>query len=278
MQLQMGSIQSIVRSRDFTDKLSDDKVIREHGNSYANEYRSPSQKARVLTESWVRAEVYCPACFHKIDQAPNNQPVLDFFCSSCGEGYELKSKKSALGAKIVDGAYATMIERLQSKDQPNFFLLRYSAIENSVIDFFVIPKHFMAVDIIEKRKPLPSSARRHGWVGCNILLRRIPQSGRIAYVKDRNILPPSEVRNNWEKTLFLRDKDCLPQKSWILDTMSCIERLDKRFSLKQMYEFADHLRALHPGNSHVKEKIRQQLQVLRDRGYIRFLGDGTYER
>jgi len=33
---------------------------------------------------------------------------------------------------------------------------------------------------------------------------------------------------------------------------------------------------LHPGNHHVREKIRQRLQVLRDLGLLEFHGDGHY--
>jgi hypothetical protein len=34
----------------------------------------------------------------------------------------------------------------------------------------------------------------------------------------------------------------------------------------------------YPSNSHVRAKVRQQLQVLRDRGLVEFLGGGTYRR
>jgi len=33
---------------------------------------------------------------------------------------------------------------------------------------------------------------------------------------------------------------------------------------------------LHPNNAHVRDKIRQQLQVLRDLGLLEFLGSGSY--
>jgi hypothetical protein len=36
------------------------------------------------------------------------------------------------------------------------------------------------------------------------------------------------------------------------------------------------LEDLHPANRHVRDKIRQQLQVLRDLGLIEFLGRGGY--
>jgi type II restriction enzyme len=34
--------------------------------------------------------------------------------------------------------------------------------------------------------------------------------------------------------------------------------------------------ALHPKNRHIHDKIRQQLQILRDMKLIRFLGGGEY--
>ena len=43
-------------------------------------YKSASQKARILTEHWVDESVFCPNCgCSKIDKYPNNQPVADFF-------------------------------------------------------------------------------------------------------------------------------------------------------------------------------------------------------
>jgi type II restriction enzyme len=36
------------------------------------------------------------------------------------------------------------------------------------------------------------------------------------------------------------------------------------------------LSSKYPGNRHVRPKIRQQLQVLRDSGYLEFLSKGTY--
>ena len=134
----------------------------------ATNYTSASQKARVLTEHWVDNSIFCPSCGQmSIDKYPNNQPVADFYCSNCREEYELKSKHSAIGTKIVDGAYRTMLERLSSSNNPNFFLLKYDLENLEVSDFLVISKHFFIPEIIEERKPLSTTARRAGWVGCN---------------------------------------------------------------------------------------------------------------
>ena len=48
------------------------------------------------------------------------------------------------------------------------------------------------------------------------------------------------------------------------------------FALQDVYAFAAHLEKLHPDNRHVPDKIRQQLQVLRDLGFVEFLGRGRY--
>jgi len=50
----------------------------------------------------------------------------------------------------------------------------------------------------------------------------------------------------------------------------------KQFSVLDAYSLEPELSKLHPANQHVRPKIRQQLQVLRDLGLLEFLGDGHY--
>jgi len=58
----------------------------------------------------------------------------------------------------------------------------------------------------------------------------------------------------------------------------CVERLNKtNFSLDDVYRFEQELSRMHPDNRHVKDKIRQQLQVLRDKGYLEFTSAGNYQ-
>ena len=119
-----------------------------------NKYHSKSQIARVLTENWVKQNMFCPICgFYKINHLKNNLPVADFCCPHCGAQYELKSKRGKLGEKVVDGAYQTMVERITSFDNPNFFFMSYSMNNFCVTDFILIPKHFFIPEIIERRNP-----------------------------------------------------------------------------------------------------------------------------
>lgn len=250
----------------------------EFDRSLANQYRSPSQKARVLTEGWVKKEIYCPNCgYVRLEQYSNSKPVADFFCKSCSEDFELKSKKTAFGLKVVDGEYDVMISRLADIKNPNFFLLNYEPQTYQVLNFFVIPKHFFVPDIIERRMPLSRNAERAGWVGCNILLNMIPKVGRIYLVKDKQVESKDKVQAVWQKTLFLREKKKAESKGWLLDIMRCIELFGKtEFKLTDIYKYESMLAQQHPGNKHIKDKIRQQLQLLRDRNFIQFIGRGEY--
>jgi type II restriction enzyme len=246
--------------------------------SLAMQYKSPSQKVRVLTEGWVEREAYCPSCGNTyLTKYSNNKPVADFSCKRCNEDFELKSKRNSIGTKIVDGAYQTMLRRLTEAHNPNFFVLSYDLLSYQVLNFFVIPKHFFISRIIERRKALSVGAQRAGWVGCNILLGSIPEAGRIFIIKDKNIEPKASVCAAWQKTLFLREEKKAEFRGWILDIMRCIELIRKsEFTLADIYRFEPILAKQYPGNRHIKDKIRQQLQILRDRNYIKFIGRGQY--
>src|SRR5687768_6950455 len=65
---------------------------------------------------------------------------------------------------------------------------------------------------------------------------------------------------------------------WREDVVEVVSRLPPRFRLEDAYRFTPQLHERHPENNHLREKIRQVLQQLRDEGKLRFLdNDGTYE-
>jgi len=247
--------------------------------SLAKNYKSPSQIIRILTEDWVNNNAYCPNCGNiTLSESRNNKPVSDFICPDCKEVYELKSKKDKFGKKIVNGAYSTMIERLLDNNNPNFFLLNYDSLNLKVLNLFVIPKHFFIPEIIEKRKALSQTARRAGWIGCNILLESIPNTGKIFFIRNCRAESKDRVLSEWKRTLFLKEEKVTSAKGWLLDIMKCIEKLDdKTFTLDNIYAFENILQKKHPDNKHIKDKIRQQLQILRDKGYIKFVRRGHYQ-
>lgn len=240
-------------------------------------YTSQSQRIRVLTEFWVNQSAFCPNCGSILNRFENNKPVADFYCKNCSEEYELKSKSGAIGKKIVDGAYDTMIQRLQSENNPNFFFLTYDKSTLQIKNFLSIPKYFFVPSIIEKRKALSPTARRAGWIGCNIDLSNIPEIGKIFYVQNGLVKSKNEVLEKWNKTEFVKETHDIKSKGWLLDVLNCVERIKKQeFSLDDVYAFEKYLQANHPENHNVKAKIRQQLQFLRDKNIIEFIGRGQY--
>lgn len=69
-------------------------------------------------------------------------------------------------------------------------------------------------------------------------------------------------------------------KGWLQDVLDCVNEIcEKTFTLDDIYKYEEHLHELHPQNNHIKDKIRQQLQELRDMGKIEFVNDnGTYRK
>ncbi len=240
-------------------------------------YKSATQKARVISEAWVEGNAYCCLCGGSLLRAHNNARVLDLMCIQCNGGFELKSTRGAFSSKVPDGAFKSMMGRLANISSPNFFFLTYDGRTSYVTNFFAIPTYFLDASVIEKRLPLGPHARRAGWVGCNIVLSRIPEAGKIFYVRDGEIFQRSTVMDTWRRTTFLRRESSLETRGWVLETLRCIQSLNAReFTLRQMYEFESQLKRRFPRNNFIRAKIRQQLQVLRDAGLISFEGRGRY--
>jgi len=67
-------------------------------------------------------------------------------------------------------------------------------------------------------------------------------------------------------------------RGWLMDVLLLVRSLRVReFTNTSLYAHTAHLQRLHPGNRHVKEKIRQQLQYLRDLGLITALDRGRWQ-
>lgn len=227
----------------------------------------------------MKHNAFCPSCGNdELNQFSNNSPVADFLCKTCQSEYELKSKKDSFTTRIVDGAYNSMIERINSENNPHFFFLNYSSKTLEVNNFLVIPKHYFINDIIEKRKPLSAVARRAGWIGCNILLQNIPNSGKIFFIKNGELIKKQSVIETWSKTAFLANQK-KESRGWTIEVLKVIDEIPyQEFKLSDVYMFESHFKNKFPNNNFIKDKIRQQLQVLRDKGILQFKGNGVYRK
>ena len=110
-----------------------------------------------------------------------NTVATDFICDLCGHRYELKTFLSRPRKSLVDGAYASLLARINSSTAPTLCLLERNQFWN-ISSLTAIHSSFLTESALEKRKPLSQHARRAGWVGCNIRLDRIPPDGEIAVI------------------------------------------------------------------------------------------------
>ena len=240
-------------------------------------YKSGSQRARVSTEPWAEANLYCPACESpKINSLPTGTHAADFNCPVCASRYQLKSQRTKFGARLLDGAYAAMQRAIMNDQTPNLLLLHYKFPQLTVENVFLIPHFAFSMSCVERRNALSTTARRAGYIGCYFLLNRIPSDARIQIVQDGRPTSSSDVRRAYKKLRPLENLN-VKKRGWTLDVLNIVKSLNKtEFELKEVYEREDLLSKLHPDNAHIKPKIRQQLQELRDMKLVKFLGDGHY--
>lgn len=251
-----------------------------HLHSARQIFGSASQNARLLSEGWAHENMYCPNCgANRLEQLTPGQPVADFRCTCCGDEFELKCQKRPFGRTVVNGAYRTLVARLEQMSSPHLMLMVYESKDLVVQKFHVIPRRFFTPSVVQRRKPLAASARRAGWVGSNILLSRIPQDGLIPVVDNGRVVDKKDVLAQWKRTAFLERETSLAARGWLVDVMAVVDRIDAAtFTLNDVYAYEEHLSRLYPENMNVRAKIRQQLQVLRDSGYLEFLGGGLYRK
>jgi type II restriction enzyme len=124
-------------------------------------YKSPSQIARVVTEHWVRDNMYCPSCDSEhLSSMGTGTRVYDFFCDSCDEKYQLKSQSTPFRRRVLDAAYDPMVDAIKNNKVPTFLFLGYKRDLWKVRELFIVPAHFITLTAIEERKPLRPTARR----------------------------------------------------------------------------------------------------------------------
>ena len=245
--------------------------------SCAGGLKSQCQVARRVTEGWAHANLFCAACdSNSVRSLPRNSQAADFACASCSASFELKASRVWSERKIPDAGYHAMMRALTSDSVPNLLVMQYTP-DWRVHNLIIVPSFFFTSAAIEKRKPLSATARRAGWVGCNILLAEIADVGKIKVVANGESRDASEVRTQYAAVRPLATLD-VQARGWTLDVLRLVKRLGRRrFSIADAYSFAPELSSLHPNNMNVRPKIRQQLQVLRDMGFLRFLKRGEYE-
>jgi type II restriction enzyme len=240
-------------------------------------WKSKARLAGHATELWAERNLYCPNCNSPhLKPWPTNTPAIDFNCPNCESLFQLKAQSGPYSRRINDAAYSSMVRAIMENRTPNLYALHYHLSEWTVANVILIPSFAFPLSAIEKRKPLSPTADRAGWIGCNILLHSIPADARIQIVSDGKPVSPATVRAQYARIRPLAKLDA-KQRGWTLDVLNVVRSVGKpEFDLAEVYQSEEKLAKLHPANRHVRDKIRQQLQVLRDLGILEFLGGGRY--
>lgn len=240
-------------------------------------YKSASQRARVITELWGENNLYCANCTSPtLTRCPPNTQATDFVCPECLSPFQLKSQASKFSRRIVDAGYEAMRRAVVENRVPNLIALHYDATNWRIMNAILVPRFAFSMSLVEKRPPLSLTARRAGWVGCNILLCNIPDDAKIVLVREGVPSTPHAVRRKYRllKPLVSLNPEL---RGWTLDVLRIARSLKTGlFSLEDVYAHENQLRDLHPSNRHIRPKIRQQLQRLRDLNIIEFVGGGKY--
>lgn len=244
--------------------------------SLAANYHSESQRARVLSEGWFAKNAYCLACdADEVKQTKANTGATDFVCPKCSHRYELKAFRGKQPKALNDGAFSTLMGQIRSGTAPTLCLLQRTP-EWTIRGLDAVHSSFVLPDAVVARKPLSKSAERSDWVGCTIRLDRIDASSHVGVILDGVVFPVEQVRRSFQRFLPLAKKS-VEQRGWTLLTLRMVRALGvKEFSLADVYELESQFGAAYPNNRHVRDKIRQQLQILRDLGLLVFEGRGEY--
>lgn len=118
----------------------------------------------------------------------------------------------------------------------------------------ITAEHLMTVESIIKKLPPPEYR-----IG-DFSFASEPE--RNLDILQTNLSPILESLSGWRRAIF-----------------ECADRIsDDVFTLRDLEKFEADLSRQFPRNRHIPEKIRQQLQQLRDLGLIEFLGAGKYRK
>lgn len=242
-----------------------------------NHLRRNTQRARVISEAWFGAEGYCLNCSSgRVAATVAGTEFRDFECPACGQPYELKSSARAHTSVVQDGGFDSMMRRIRAEEAPALMLMHYSAGWQVQRLVAVHPVFLTSIVVRKRAKPhiRPKSGAEY-WM-CDLDLTRIPADGKIAVVTGADAVDPAAVRAAFAASKRFAEVP-VAKRGWTGLVLDAVRKIGKtEFTLAEVYAHEAAQHAAYPGNSHVRDKMRQQLQVLRDLGYLEFAGRGQY--
>ncbi len=222
----------------------------------------------VSASDWVESEVYCAVCgsasIERLDGA-------DFRCPACREEFRLKSARGAIGDKVAENAYISTLKGVKRLKNPNYLFL--SRGERRVAELYIVPKYFLLPETVTKRPP-----KGDGRVGCYINYGIIPEQGKVAVVRNGVQINKQEVMRRVCQANALKEDD-IAVRGRLFDILNIVNSFENPvFTLEEICAYSDSLKKKHIDCGDIRDMIRDQLQIMRDRGIIEFVASGLYKK
>lgn len=97
--------------------------------------------------------------------------------------------------------------------------------------------------------------------------------------KEKITLPKISLENDDDVLQITGQSIIHSLTGWKKEVFKCINKIEAQtFNLQEINRYEPLLKAIYPENNHISDKVRQQLQQLRDIGLIEFLGNGRYKK
>ncbi len=145
-------------------------------------YRSASQRARVMSEPWVKQHIPCPLCQGSFTEFLANQVSVDLFCNQCDEVFQLKAVQKKLPKRLTGANYPKTKQTFEEGAHPHLLLLVYDPKTWEVLHLYFIHRKYLTIEILIPRKKLEPPARRAGWQGCYWDFRSVPEINWIKLI------------------------------------------------------------------------------------------------
>lgn len=168
-----------------------------------------------------------------------------------------------------------MMRRIRAREAPALMLMHYS-LDWRVQKLVAIHPVFLTSAVVRKRaKPhIRPKSRDEYWM-CNLDLTVIPPDGKIVIV-DGVARSQDETRKEFRASIRLAEIP-VKDRGWTSLVLATVRKIGKaQFTTGDLRAYEEAMHAVYPENSHVREKVRQQLQALTALGYLERVARGEY--
>lgn len=112
---------------------------------------------------------------------------------------------------------------------------------------------------------------------CDLNLSFIPTDGKIALVTNGIVHAASDTRRQFQESARFGDVK-LADRGWAASVLAIVRKICKPLVTNaDLFAYIEELHAAYPGNNHIREKIRQQMQLLMRLGYVERISRGEYQ-